>query len=253
MNLQGLAAIVSGGASGLGLATAQVLIEAGARVAVFDVNAEKLAIAQREWGILPIQCDITDSDDTLSAFAQARALHGAERLLVNCAGIASAGRIAGRQGPMPLDDFTQVVRINLIGSFNLLRLSAFNMQQLDPLADGERGLIVLTASIAAYEGQIGQAAYAASKAGVVGLVLPAARELACFGVRVCGIAPGVFATPMIAGMPQPVQAALGAHIPFPARLGHPSEFASLVAYMATNPMINGEVIRLDGAYRMPPK
>jgi NAD(P)-dependent dehydrogenase (short-subunit alcohol dehydrogenase family) len=250
MKLEGKSAIVSGGASGLGLATARALVEAGARVTVFDINPVALEAAQRELGVLPVFCDVTDADSAQRAFDQARAAQGGERLLVHCAGIAPAARIVGRDAPMALPDFSRVVGVNLIGSFNLMRLSAFNMKLLDPMEDGERGLIILTASIAAYEGQIGQAAYAASKAGVVGLVLPAARELASWGVRVCGIAPGVFETPMVAGMPAQVQAALGAGIPFPQRLGRPAEYASLAAYIATNAMINGDVIRLDGAYRM---
>ncbi len=250
MDLNGKAAIVSGGASGLGRATAQALVEAGAKVAVFDIDAEALAAVQRELGVLAVACDVADAASAEAAFAQARVAHGAERLLVNCAGIAPAARIVGRNGPMALDAFSRVIGVNLVGSFNLLRLSAAQMKLLDPLADGERGLIVLTASIAAYEGQIGQAAYAASKAGVVGLVLPAARELANVGVRVMGIAPGVFETPMVAAMPAEVQASLGASIPFPSRLGRASEYASLAVYLAGNAMLNGEVIRLDGAHRM---
>jgi NAD(P)-dependent dehydrogenase (short-subunit alcohol dehydrogenase family) len=250
LDLNGKAAIVSGGASGLGRATAQALVEAGAKVAVFDIDAEALAAVQRELGVLAVACDVADAASAEAAFAQARVAHGAERLLVNCAGIAPAARIVGRNGPMALDAFSRVIGVNLVGSFNLLRLSAAQMKLLDPLADGERGLIVLTASIAAYEGQIGQAAYAASKAGVVGLVLPAARELANVGVRVMGIAPGVFETPMVAAMPAEVQASLGASIPFPSRLGRASEYASLAVYLAGNAMLNGEVIRLDGAHRM---
>ena len=170
-----------------------------------------------------------------------------------CAGVGTGGRIVGRNGPMPLDDFRRVVEVNLIGSFNLLRLAAADMTGLDPLADGERGLIVLTASVAAYEGQIGQAAYSASKGGIVGLTLPAARELAQFGVRVRAIAPGIFATPMLAGLPQPVQDSLAASVPFPARLGRPEEYAGLVLEICRNPMLNGSVIRLDGALRMAPR
>lgn len=250
MNLSGISAVVSGGASGLGLATARALVEAGAKVAVFDVNVQALEAAQKELGVLPIACDVTDADDAQAAFARTRMVHGAERLLINCAGVAPAARIVGRNGPMPLKDFARVVNVNLVGSFNLLRLSAFSMKQLDPLADGERGLIVLTASIAAYEGQVGQAAYAASKAGVVGLVLPAARELASSGIRVCGIAPGVFETPMVSAMPAEVQQSLAASIPFPSRLGRPNEYASLATHIAANTMLNGEIIRLDGAHRM---
>jgi NAD(P)-dependent dehydrogenase (short-subunit alcohol dehydrogenase family) len=208
---------------------------------------------------------VTDALATEHALASARAANGVERVLVNCAGIAPASRIARRDGPMPLADFAHVINVNLVGSFNLLRLSACAMQSLEPLergehgdgesgdgerGDGERGLVVLTASIAAYEGQIGQAAYAASKAGVIGLVLPAAREFARAGIRVCAIAPGVFETPMVAAMPADVQAALGQSIPFPQRLGRPDEFAALVEHIAGNVMINGTVLRLDGAHRM---
>lgn len=250
MDLNGLNAVVSGGASGLGLATARALVAAGARVAVLDVNREALAALEGQPGLLPLACDVTDGASAEAAFVQARSAHGAERLLVHCAGVAPAARIVGRNGPMALDAFRRVVDINLVGSFNLLRLAAASMKLLDPLDDGERGLVVLTASIAAYEGQIGQAAYAASKAGVTGLVLPAARELAPAGVRVCAIAPGVFETPMVGSMPAEVQQSLAADVPFPRRLGRPDEFAQLVLSIAANRMLNGSVIRLDGAHRM---
>lgn len=250
MDLQGISAIVSGGASGLGLATAQALHKAGARVAVFDVNPDALQSVAAQGALLPVHCDVTDADSAEAAFAQAAAAHGTARLLVSCAGVAPAARIVGRAGPMALADFRRVVDINLIGSFNLLRLAAARMQSLPVLDDGERGLVVLTASIAAYEGQIGQSAYAASKAGVAGLVLPAARELAQGGVRVCGIAPGVFQTPMVAAMPDVVKTALAADVPFPRRLGHPTEYAELVLHLASNRMLNGCMLRLDGAHRM---
>ena len=253
MEIAGQAALISGGASGLGRATAQALAHAGVKVAVLDVNAARAAEAAKELGGLALACDVTDAASVECAVADARQQHGPARIAVCCAGIGTGARIVGRNGPMPLDDFRRVVEVNLIGSFNLLRLAAADMTGLDPLADGERGLIVLTASVAAYEGQIGQAAYSASKGGIVGLTLPAARELAQFGVRVMAIAPGIFATPMLAGLPQPVQDSLAASVPFPARLGRPEEYAGLVLEICRNPMLNGSVIRLDGALRMAPR
>ncbi len=205
-------------------------------------------------GGLGLACDVTSAEATERAVAQACERHGAARIVVNCAGIGRAGRIIDRDGKaMPLQQFQQVIQVNLIGSFNLLRLAAADMVGLDPLADGERGVILLTASIAAYDGQIGQAAYSASKAGIVGLTLPAARELARYGVRVAAIAPGVFATPMLAGLPQAAQDSLAAGVPFPQRLGRPDEYAALALHICRNTMLNGEVIRLDGALRMPPR
>ena len=253
MEIGGGAALVSGGASGLGRATARALAAAGVKVAILDVHAEAAAEAAKEIGGLPLACDVTDAASVERAVAAARQQHGPARIAVCCAGIGTGGRIVGRNGPMPLDDFRRVIEVNLIGSFNLLRLAAADMTALDPLADGERGLIVLTASVAAYEGQIGQAAYSGSKGGIVGLTLPAARELAQFGVRVMAIAPGIFATPMLAGLPQPVQDSLAASVPFPARLGRPEEYAGLVLEICRNPMLNGSVIRLDGALRMAPR
>jgi NAD(P)-dependent dehydrogenase (short-subunit alcohol dehydrogenase family) len=240
MRLDGMAAIVTGGASGLGAATVRRLMDAGCRVAVLDINPGPNGIA----------CDVADAASAETAVAKAREMHGPVRILVNCAGVGTAGRIVGRDGPMPLAAFERVIRINLIGSFNLLRLAAADMIALDPLEEGERGVIVNTASIAAYEGQIGQPAYAASKAGVVGMTLPAARELARFGVRVVTIAPGLFHTPMVEGLPPEVQQSLGESIPFPQRLGMPEEYAALVEHIATNRFLNGETIRLDGALRM---
>jgi NAD(P)-dependent dehydrogenase (short-subunit alcohol dehydrogenase family) len=210
------------------------------------------AVAERVGG-LAIACDVTLSDATAAAIAQARAAHGPARILVNCAGVGPAKRIVGRDGPMPLSDFERVIRINLIGTFNAMRLAAADMQTLEPLEDGERGLIVSTASVAAYEGQIGQAAYAASKGGVVALTLPAARELAQFGVRVNAIAPGIFSTPMLRALPEEVQQSLAASVPFPKRLGLPEQYADLVLHIAENRYINGETIRLDGALRMAPR
>jgi len=254
MDLAGQSALVSGGGSGLGRATAKALAEAGAKVAIIDINPAALAEAAAETGGLPLTADVTVSDDAERAVAAARERHGPARIVVNCAGIGPAARIIGRDGAaMPLDQFRRVIEVNLIGSFNLLRLAAADMAPLDALADGERGVIVLTASVAAYEGQIGQAAYSASKGGIVGLTLPAARELARYGVRVVAIAPGVFATPMVSALPQAAQDSLGASVPFPPRLGRPAEYADLVLHICRNAMLNGEVIRLDGALRMAPR
>jgi NAD(P)-dependent dehydrogenase (short-subunit alcohol dehydrogenase family) len=254
MEIAGHAALVSGGASGLGRATAAALAAAGAKVALLDIDGAAAEAAAEPLAGLGVACDVTDAAATEQALGVARERHGPARIVVSCAGIGRAGRIVDRDGqPMPLDQFRQVVEVNLIGSFNLLRLAAADMAALDPLEDGERGLIVLTASIAAYDGQIGQAAYSASKGGVVSLVLPAARELARYGVRVVAIAPGVFATPMLAGLPQAAQDGLAVNVPFPQRLGLPEEFAALTLHICANRMLNGEVIRLDGALRMPPR
>ena len=254
MDIAGAAALISGGASGLGRATAKALAEAGAKVALLDIDGAAAEAAAKELGGLGLACDVTKADAVEGAVATARGKHGAARIVVNCAGIGRAGRIVDRDGrPMPLDQFRQVVEVNLIGSFNLLRVSAADMIGLDPLADGERGVILLTASIAAFDGQIGQAAYSASKGGVASLTLPAARELARYGVRVVAIAPGVFATPMLAGLPEAAQTSLAATVPFPPRLGRPEEYAALALHICRNAMLNGEVIRLDGALRMPPR
>ncbi|HYM72596.1 MAG TPA: SDR family NAD(P)-dependent oxidoreductase [Stellaceae bacterium] len=254
MDPTGQAALISGGASGLGRATAAALAGAGAKVALLDSDGARAQAAAEELGGLGLACDVTDADATERAVAAARERHGAARIVVNCAGIGRAGRIVDRDGkPMLLEQFKKVIEVNLIGSFNLLRLAAADMIGLDPLADGERGLILLTASIAAYDGQIGQAAYSASKGGIVGLTLPAARELARYGIRVAAIAPGVFATPMLAGLPQAAQDSLAAGVPFPQRLGRPDEYAALALHICRNTMLNGEVIRLDGALRMPPR
>jgi NAD(P)-dependent dehydrogenase (short-subunit alcohol dehydrogenase family) len=253
MNPQGQAAMVTGGGSGLGAATAIRLAARGARVALLDVNLDAAKAVAAACGGLAIACDVGDADAMAAALAQARAAHGPARMLVNCAGIGPAKRIVGRDGAMPLADFARVIQVNLIGTFNALRLAAADMQSLDPLEDGERGVIVSTASVAAYEGQIGQAAYAASKGGVLALVLPAARELAQFGIRVNAIAPGIFATPMLMGMPEEVQQSLGASVPFPKRLGRPEQYADLVLHIIENRYINGETIRLDGALRMAPR
>ena len=253
MELNGKAVLVTGGASGLGAETARHLARAGARVALLDVNLDLARALAREIDGLAIACDVTSATAAEAALAQARDAHGPARVLVNCAGIGAAQRIVGRSGPMALDAFARVININLIGAFNLMRLAAAAMSTLDPLAEGERGVIVSTASVAAYEGQIGQAAYAASKGGIVALTLPAARELAQFGIRVCAIAPGLFETPLLDQLPAAVQQSLGQTIPFPKRLGRPEEFARLVLHIVDNLALNGEVIRLDGALRMAPK
>jgi len=254
MDIRGQAALVTGGASGLGAATARELARRGARVAVLDRNAEGAATLAGEIGGVGIGCDITDSDSVLAALEAARAVHGPARLLLNVAGIGSAKRIVGKDGaPAPLADFERVVRVNLIGTYNVTRLAVAEMVKLEPLVDGERGVVVNTASVAAFDGQVGQEAYAASKAGVAGMTLPLARDLAQFGVRVCTIAPGLFATPLLAELPAAVQESLAASIPFPKRLGKPEEFAQLAAGIIENLALNGEVIRLDGALRMAPR
>lgn len=253
MELANQAALVTGGGSGLGAATARMLAGQGVRVTCLDVNMDAARAVADDIGGLALACDITDAAATEAAIAQAREAHGPARITVSCAGIAPAKKILGRNGVMPLDDFRRGVEINLIGSFNVLRLAAADMAELDPTDTGERGVIINTASIAGYEGQIGQTSYAASKAGVIGLTLPAAREFAPLGIRVCAIAPGIFETAMLKGLPQAAQDSLGASVPFPSRLGHPNEYAALVQSILANPMINGEVIRIDGALRMPPK
>ncbi|MDI1343736.1 MAG: SDR family NAD(P)-dependent oxidoreductase [Pseudolabrys sp.] len=253
MEIKGQAAIVTGGASGLGAATARALAAAGAKVAVFDLNEAGAAGVAKDIGGIAVACDVASSDGAKAGIEKAKAAHGAARVLVNCAGIGTAKRIVGRDGPMPLEDFERVIRINLIGSFNMMRLVAADMQTVEPFADGERGVIVSTASVAAFEGQIGQSAYSSSKGGVAALTLPAAREFAQFGIRVLAIAPGIFATPMLTGLPQESQDSLGASVPFPKRLGRPSEYAALVLHCVHNGYLNGEVIRLDGALRMAPR
>jgi NAD(P)-dependent dehydrogenase (short-subunit alcohol dehydrogenase family) len=252
MDIKGQAAIVTGGASGLGAATARALAEAGARVAILDVNEKAAAEAARETGGVAAACDVADAKSAQAAIETASRAHGPARILVNCAGIGPAKRIVGRDGPMPLEDYERVIRVNLIGTFNMMRLVAAAMQSVE-LIDGERGVIVSTASVAAFEGQIGQAAYASSKGGVAALTLPAAREFAQLGIRVMAIAPGIFSTPMLKALPQEAQDSLGASVPFPKRLGEPHEFAALVLHIVCNGYLNGEVIRLDGALRMAPR
>ena len=254
MDIAGQAALVTGGASGLGAATARELARQGAKVAVLDRNAEGAKAVAAEIGGIGIGCDITDTDSVLAALEAARAAHGPARLLLNVAGIGSAKRIVGKDGsPAPLEDFERVVRVNLIGTYNITRLAVAEMVKLEPLQDGERGVIVNTASVAAFDGQVGQEAYSASKGGIVGMTLPLARDLAQFGIRVVTIAPGLFATPLMKELPEDVQASLANSIPFPKRLGLPEEFASLAAHIVTNTHLNGEVIRLDGALRMAPR
>ncbi len=250
MEVKGQGAIVTGGGSGLGAETARHLAAAGAKVTVLDLSAEAAEAVGKEIGGLGLACDVGSAEAAETAVAQAREAHGPCRVLVNCAGIAPAKRIVGRDGPMPLDAFEQVIRTNLIGSFNLLRLAGADMAGTEPNEDGERGVIVSTSSIAASEGQVGQAAYAASKAGIIGMMLPAAREFTRHGVRVLTIAPGLIATPLLLNMPQEVQDNLAAQVPFPKRFGKTSEFAELVMHIVANPMLNADVIRLDGAMRM---
>jgi NAD(P)-dependent dehydrogenase (short-subunit alcohol dehydrogenase family) len=247
-----LAAVVTGGASGLGAATARALASRGARVAVLDRNLEGARLVAREIGGIAIACDVTDETAVRTALAHAHEAHGPLRVAVHCAGIGSAARIVGREGPMAQDDFERVVRVNLFGTFNVLRLAAHAMSQSDT-RDDERGVFIATASIAAFEGQLGQAAYAAAKGGIVSLVLPAARELARFGIRVMAIAPGFFETPLLGDLPPDAVRKLVAEIPFPARFGKPEEYAQLVLAIVENPSLNGETIRLDGALRLPPR
>jgi len=253
MDIKGHASIVTGGASGLGAATAEMLASAGAKVACLDVNLAGAQAVAAKIGGIAVHCDVTSSDQAVAALAQARDRHGAARILMNCAGIGPARRIVGRDGPMPLAEFEKVIQINLIGTFNMMRLVAADMQGLSPLADGERGIIISTASVAAFEGQIGQPAYAASKGGVAALTMPAAREFAQFGIRANAIAPGIFHTPMLSALPEEAQKSLAAAVPFPKLLGRPEQFAALVRHIIENAYINGEVIRLDGALRMAPR
>ena len=253
MDLSGQAALITGGASGLGEATARALAAAGVKVALLDMNLDRLSTIAVEIGGAAFGCDVTDPDAVEGAINQAESAHGIARILVNCAGVATAGRTVGKHGPLPLAAFARVIEINLIGTFNTIRLMAARAQTLPPLATGERAVIINTASVAAYDGQIGQAAYAASKGAVAAMTLPLAREFAATGVRVMTIAPGIFETPMIRAMPQEVQDSLAASIPFPSRLGRAGEYADLVLHILANVMLNGETIRLDGAIRMPPR
>lgn len=253
MDISGKSAIVTGGASGLGEATARMLAEAGVKVAILDMNAELAEKIAAEIGGIACTANVADDASVEAAFAKAREAHGAARILVNCAGIGPAAKTYSSKGMHPLDMFEKVIAINLIGTFNCIRRASADMASLEPMESGERGVCINTASVAAYDGQIGQVAYSASKGGIVGMTLPIARDLASIGVRVVTIAPGLFETPLLKGLPENVQAALGASVPFPSRLGKPAEYAKLARQIVENQMLNGEVIRLDGAIRMAPK
>jgi NAD(P)-dependent dehydrogenase (short-subunit alcohol dehydrogenase family) len=256
MNIAGSVALVTGGASGLGLATARRLLDAGASVVLADLPSSDGKAVAAEFGgerVVFAPTDVTSEADVRAAIEAVAGL-GDLRIAVNCAGIGTAARTLGKDGPFPLPDFARTIQVNLIGTFNVIRLAAERMAAQEPVEGGEeRGVIVNTASVAAYDGQIGQAAYSASKGGVVGLTLPVARDLAGHLIRVMTIAPGLFETPMLAGLPEDAKASLGAQVPHPSRLGHPAEYAALVQHIAENPMLNGEVIRLDGAIRMAPR
>ncbi|HZF85996.1 MAG TPA: SDR family NAD(P)-dependent oxidoreductase [Burkholderiaceae bacterium] len=254
MKIEGQSALVTGGASGLGEATARELARLGAKVAVLDRNIEQAKKVAADIGGAAFACDITDTANVEAALAGAEAAHGPARILMNVAGIGSARRIVGKDGSAaPLEDFERVIRVNLLGTYNMSRLFAARCAKLAPTEAGERGVMMFTASVAAFDGQVGQQAYSASKGGLVGMTLPMARDLAQHGIRVCTVAPGIFATPLLLELPEPVQQSLAASIPFPPRLGKPSEFAELACHIVTNGHLNGEVIRLDGALRMAPR
>jgi NAD(P)-dependent dehydrogenase (short-subunit alcohol dehydrogenase family) len=255
MDLASAKAVITGGASGLGFATAERVIAAGGQVALMDVNEEQGVARAAKLGdrALFVRTDVSDEANVKASIQTANEFMGGITLAVNCAGIATAGRTLGREGTWPTETFNRVIQINLVGSYNVTKEAAAVMQLNDPNAEGERGVIISTASVAAFEGQIGQAAYSASKGGVVGMMLPLAREFAQFGIRVNTIAPGIFLTPMMAGMPEDVQESLGRQIPFPPRLGRPEEYADTAAFIYGNPVVNGETIRIDGAIRMQPK
>lgn len=253
MNLNGTSAIVTGGASGLGGATAEALAGAGVKVSLWDLQEDKGAAHAEKIGGAFFKVDVTSEDSVSAALNDCIAAHGAPSILVNCAGVATGEKTVGKNGAHNFDNFKRTVTINLFGTFNCIRLVAAEMEKNDPQADGERGVIINTASVAAFDGQIGQAAYAASKAGVAGMTLPIARDLMSIGVRVNTIAPGIFWTPMMAGMDQKVQDALAAMVPFPKRLGAPEEYASMALEICRNSYMNGETIRLDGAIRMQPR
>ncbi len=246
--------VITGAGSGMGAATAKVLYQSGCKLALLDLQADKIASLAESLDALPLTCDVSNAESVEATVNKVVAHYGKINACINCAGIANAGRIVNRQGPMPLADFDRVVQVNLIGSFNAMRLCAAQMMSQDPVnEDGERGVIINTASVAAFEGQIGQAAYSASKGGIVSMTLPAAREFAKFGIRVVTIAPGIMDTPMMASMPEEVRASLSASVPFPKRLGYAQEYANLVKSIFENPYLNGSVIRLDGAIRMTAK
>jgi NAD(P)-dependent dehydrogenase (short-subunit alcohol dehydrogenase family) len=254
MKIDGHAALVTGGASGLGEATARELARLGAKVAVLDVNLAQAEKVAAEIGGVACQCDITITESIAAAIAKAAQAHGPARILMNIAGIGSAKRVVQKDGSAaPLEDFARVININLVGTYNASRLFAAECAKLAPMEDGERGVMMFTASVAAFDGQVGQQAYSASKGGLVGMTLPMARDLAQHGIRVCTVAPGLFSTPLMKQLPEPVQQSLAASIPFPPRLGKPEEFAQLACHIVTNTHLNGEVIRLDGALRMAPR
>lgn len=253
MNPSGQIAIVTGGGSGLGEATARALAAKGAKVAIFDVGMERAEKVAADIGGVAVKCDVSNGDSGEQAFAAVADRLGPARILVNCAGIAVAAKTTGKEGPHALELYRKVIEVNLIGSFNMIRLFAARCEQLDPVDGGERGVIVNTASVAAYDGQIGQAAYSASKGGIVAMTLPVARDLSRSGIRVMTIAPGIFRTPMLAGLPEDAQKSLGQQVPFPSRLGDPAEYGALACHIIENQMLNGEVIRLDGAIRMAPR
>lgn len=254
MDMKGLGAIVTGGGSGLGEAAARAFTAKGVKVAIFDLAKSNGAAIAKELGGVFVDADVTNSDQLAAGVDQAVQALGAVHILVNCAGIATAGKTLGKEDkPLDLEPFRRTIEINLIGTFNAIRLAAAKMAKNTPTADGERGVIINTASVAAFDGQIGQAAYSASKGGVVGITLPIARDLASYGIRVCTIAPGIFETPMLMGLPEPARKALGASVPFPPRLGRPAEYAALACQIVENAMLNGETIRLDGAIRMQPR
>jgi NAD(P)-dependent dehydrogenase (short-subunit alcohol dehydrogenase family) len=253
MQIKGLAAIVTGGASGLGAATAEMLASQGAKVTLFDMNEEAGKAQAEKIGGTFIKVNVTDTANVIEAIGNAEAKNGVARILVNCAGIATGAKTVGKEfAPHPMDQFRKTIEINLIGTYNVITHFAARLAAADPVGE-ERGVIINTASVAAFEGQVGQAAYSASKGGIVGLTLPVARDLAPLGIRVMAIAPGIFYTPMMASLPQNVQDSLGKQVPFPSRLGQPSEYAQLAQSIINNPMLNGDVIRLDGAIRMPPR
>lgn len=253
MHIDGKTALVTGGGSGLGAATARALAAKGAKVAVFDLNEKGAKAVAEEIGGIALIGNVADEQSVIAALDEVEKAIGTPRILINCAGIGGAQRTVGRDGPHPLDAFKKVVEVNLVGTFNMIRLFAARAQDLEPLESGERGVIVNTASVAAFEGQIGQAAYSATKGGIVAMTLPIARDLSRAGIRVMTIAPGIFKTPMLSELPEEAQQSLGAQVPFPSRLGEPDEYGALACHIVENQMLNGDVIRLDGAIRMGPK
>lgn len=253
MNPSGQVAVVTGGGSGLGEATARALATKGAKVALFDVGIKNAEAVASDIGGIAVKCDVSSADEGEAAFEEVGKKLGDARILINCAGIGIAMKTTSKEGAHSLDLYRKVIEVNLVGTFNMIRLFAVRAEKLEPLDGGERGVIVNTASVAAFDGQIGQAAYSSSKGGIVGMTLPVARDLARAGIRVCTIAPGIFRTPMLAGLPQEAQDSLGQQVPFPPRLGEPAEYGALATHIVENQMLNGETIRLDGAIRMAPR